>query len=148
MNKTFTYTHINTGEPMLIHLVHSGAVNVTMRESHQGSMLQDDGAEFGWRTEDALLLELLPDLSRILKEREAMENLPYALKEMYPIELIGWEWTEEEQLKITARPETSLGDFADVIRDQVNEVVLFDNNLILYLGKESSSAVEEIHINY
>lgn len=132
---------------MLIHLVHSGAVNVTMGDSHEGSMLKDDGAEFGWRTEDALLLEVLPDLSMTLKEREAMGNLPYALAEMFPSEITAWEWTGDEQLKISAQPETDLKDFAGVIRDQVDEVVLFEKDLILYLGKEGSSAVEEIHIN-
>lgn len=148
MNKnTFTYIPNLSGEPMLVHLGQHGEVNVTIGDSHQGSLVQDDGAEFGWRTEDPLLQEILPDLSLALKEREAMENLPYALKQIYPGELIAWDWTEDENLKLIAHPETDLKIFAEMIRNQVNEVVLFEKDLILYLGKEGSLSVEEIRIN-
>lgn len=81
MNKnTFTYIPIVSGEPMLVHLGQHGEVNVKMSDSNQVSMVQDDDADFGWRTEDPLLQEILPDLSLALKEREAIENLPYSLK--------------------------------------------------------------------
>ncbi|WP_316846414.1 hypothetical protein [Pedobacter psychrodurus] len=143
----FTYIPINPGEPMLIHLIRDGEFKVIIGGSHQGSVVQDDSAEFGWRTEDPLLLEVLPDLSMVLREREAMGNLPYALKEMYPAEIIAWEWTEDGQLKIITRPETDLKAFADMVRDQVNEVVLFEKDLIIYLFKEAGSGVKEIHIN-
>lgn len=34
-----------------------------------------------------------------------------------------------------------------MIRNQANEVVLFEKGLILYLGEEGSASVEEIRIN-
>jgi len=133
---------------MLVRLDQDNEVySVTIGDTYLGAMIQDDNAEFGWRTDDHLLLEELPDLSMALKEQEAIGNLPFALTEMYPNDLIGWEWNEDETMKLIAHPETDLTEFADVIRDQVDEVVLFEKDLIILLGKEGSSDIEEIHIN-
>jgi hypothetical protein len=75
-----------------------------------------------------------------------MQNLPYALKELYPDELIGWDWSGEN-LKLIAQPDTDLEEFACVIRDQINEVVLFEKGMTVYLGKEGSPEKRAIRIN-
>jgi len=118
-------------------------VNVTIGDSHQRFLLQDDGIKFGWRTEDPLLQQILLDLSLVLKEPEAMENLPYAIKEIYPGGLIAWDWTEDESLKMIARPETDLKNFAGMIRNQVNEVVLFEKTSSYIWLKKAFQALEK-----
>lgn len=147
---TFTYIPIKVGEPMLVTIDRDDEFNhVTIGDTYLGVMVQNDDAPYGWQTEDALLLEELPDLSMALKEQKAIYNLPYALKEQYGENLVGWDWddNEEDVLKLIAHQDTDLVDFAGVLRDQVNEVVLFEKAVIIYLSKEGSDEVEEIHIN-
>jgi len=145
---TFTYTPIKVGEPMLVRIDQDDEVyNVTIGDAYLGTMVKDDDAEFGWQTDDDLLRDELPDLSMALKEQAAIYNLPFALKEMYPNDLLGWDWNEDDSLKLIAHPDVNLSEFASVIRDQVYDVVLFDKDLIIYLGKEGSEQIEEIYIN-
>ena len=145
---TFTYTPIKVGEPMLVRIDQDDEVyNVTIGDTYLGTMIKDDEAEFGWQTDDQLLRDELPDISMALKEQAAIYNLPFALKELYTENLIGWDWNENDSLKLIAHPETDLKEFADTIRDQIYDVVLFDKDLIIYLGKEGSAEIEEIHIN-
>lgn len=112
-----------------------------------GSMIEDDHAEFGFTTGDELLRAELEDFSRAYREALQIENLPVALHEQYGECLIGWSWTADKHLKIIAHYDVDLIDFAGVLRDQINEVVLFEKPLIVYLSKEGSGEVEEIHVN-
>lgn len=144
----FTYIPSLIGQPMLVRIEQEDEkYSVKIGDAFLGTMVQDDEAEFGWKTDDALLLEELPELSMAIREQEAISNLPHAIKEMFPNDLTGWDWAEDESLKLIARPETDLEEFACVIRDQINEVVLFEKDLTVYLGQEGNSEVKEIQIN-
>jgi len=145
---TFTYTPNKVGVPMSIRIDQDDEFHhVTIGDTHLGTMVKDDEAEFGWQTDDQLLKDELPDLSLALKEQAAIYNLPFTLKDLYTENLIGWDWNEDDSLKLIAHPSIDLEEFANTIRDQIYDVVLFDKDLIIYLGKEGSADVEEIHIN-
>lgn len=147
---TFTYIPTKVGEPMLVRIDQDDEVyNVTIGDAYLGNMVQDDNAPYGWLISEEwpLLLEEIPELSMALREQEAIANLPYALKEQYTENLIAWAWEEDGSLKMIAHPDLDLEEFASVIRDQIDEVVLFEKDLIVYLGKEGSGEIEEIHIN-
>lgn len=145
---TFTYIPNKVGEPMSIRIDQDDEIyNVTIGDTYLGTMVKDDEAEFGWQTDDQLLKDELPDLSLALKEQAAIYNLPFALKDLYTENLIGWDWNEDDTLKLIAHPNVDLQEFAIAIREQIYDVVLFDKDLIIYLGQEGSNEVEEIHIN-
>ncbi|RQO79115.1 hypothetical protein DBR40_05190 [Pedobacter sp. KBW01] len=122
-------------------------LNVTIGDKYLGSMVEDSTSPYGWQTTDPLLLEELPDLSMALKEEDAMGNLPYALKKLFSDSLIGWAWIDDQNLKLIAHPDLDLQEFADTIRDQINEIVLFDKTMVINLSQAGNSEVEEIYIN-
>ncbi|WP_167293467.1 hypothetical protein [Pedobacter sp. SG908] len=121
--------------------------NVTIGDTYLGTMVKDDNAEYGWQTEDQMLKDELPDLSLALKEQEAIYNLPFALKDLYTENIVDWDWSEDDSLNIIVHPDVDLQEFANTIRDQVYDVVLFDKDLIIHLHQEGNNEVEEIHIN-
>lgn len=144
----FTYIPTRVGEPMIARIDRDDEFHhVTIGDTFIGTMIENDEAEFGWQTDDQLLKDELPDLSMALKEQAAIYNLPFALKDLFGENLIGWDWNDDESLKLVAHAHIDLSEFASTIRDQVNEVVLFEKDLIIHLVKEGSSEVEDIHIN-
>lgn len=145
---TFTYIPAKVGAPMLVTIDQDDEVlNVTIGETYLGSMVEDEKSPFGWHTDDPLLLEELPDLSMALKEEKAMYNMPYALKDLFGDSINEWDWEDDQNLKLIAHPDLDLAEFADAIRDQINEVVLFDKTMVINLSQEGNPEVEEININ-
>ncbi|MBO9671979.1 MAG: hypothetical protein J7577_00935 [Sphingobacteriaceae bacterium] len=146
--RTFTYIPTKIGSPMLVTIDQDDEVlNVTIGDTYLGSMVEDEKSEYGWQTDDPLLLDELPDLSMALKEEEAMANLPYAIKDLFGESIINWEWEDDQNLKLIAHQDLDISEFADAIRDQVNELVLFDKTMVISLTQEDISKVEEIYIN-
>lgn len=144
----FTYTPAKVGEPMIARIDRDDEFHhVTIGDTFIGTMVQNDNAEFGWQTDDELLKEELPDLSMALKEQAAIYNLPFALKDLFGENIVDWDWNDDESLNLIAHADIDLSEFSSTIRDQIYDVVLFDKDLIIYLGQEGSNEVEEIHIN-
>ncbi|MNI04036.1 hypothetical protein D3C87_755640 [compost metagenome] len=145
---TFTYIPAKVGKQMLVTIDQDDEVlNVTIGDTYLGSMVEDKTSPFGWQTTDPLLLDELPDLSMALKEEKAMANLPHALKDKFGQNVISWDWTDDQNLTLIAHPGLDLAEFADAIRDQINEIVLFDKTMVINLTQEGNSEVEEIYIN-
>lgn len=146
--QTFTYIPIKVGEPMTVRIDQDDEFHhVTIGDTYLGTMIQDDNSEFGWETDDQLLKGELPDLSLALREEKAIYNLPFALKDLFPNDIIDWEWKDDQSLSLISHPETDIEEFASVIRDQINEVVLFEKAVIVYLKQEGNQSIEEIHVN-
>ena len=122
-------------------------INVTIGDRYLGTMVEDSNSEFGFVTEDEALQEELQDISMAFREAIAIDNLPEALHEMYGQNLIAWSWTDRKDLKIIAHPDTDLEEFNQRIVMEVNEIVLFDKSLTIFLSKEGSGEVKEIYIN-
>ncbi|GGG97221.1 hypothetical protein GCM10007422_08930 [Pedobacter zeae] len=120
-------------------------LNVTIGDTYLGSMVENEQSPYGWETTDPLLLEELPDLSMALKEEKAMENLPYALKDLFGESIAYWEWEDDQNLRVIAHPDLDLSEFANAIRDQINEIVLFDKTMVINLSQNDKT--EEIYIN-
>lgn len=144
----FNYIPTKVGEKMTARIDQDDEIwNVTVGDTYLGTMVEDSDSEFGFTTEDEALQAELADFTLAYKEAIAVDNFPVALHDMYGENLIAWTWTDDKDLKIIAHPDTDLVDFAGVLRDQINEVVLFEKPLIVYLSKEGSGDVEEIHVN-
>ena len=144
----FDYIPIKVGEKMIARVEQDDEViNVTIGDTYLGTMIEDSGSEYGFVTDDEPLQAELPDFSMAFKEALAVENLPAALHQIYGQNLIAWTWTDEKNLKLIAHPDVDLVDFAETIRDQIYDVVLFAKPLIVYLSKEGSGQVEEINVN-
>jgi hypothetical protein len=120
---------------------------VTVGDTSLGAMVEDSNSPYGYTTEDPLLQRELEHFTMAYKEALAIDNLPSALHQLFGQNLTGWAWTGDKDLKLIAHPDMDLVEFAGVIRDQINEVVLFDKPLTIYLSKEGSGDVEEIFIN-
>jgi hypothetical protein len=145
--QTFTYIPIKVGEPMTVRIDQDDEFHhVTIGDTYLGTMIEDD-SDLGWKTEDQPLLDELPDLAMALREEKAIYNLPFALKELFPNDVIDWEWKEDDSLNLLAHPETDLEEFASVIRGQINEIVLFDKAVIIHLIQDGNKNGEEIHVN-
>lgn len=148
--RTFKYIPTKVGEEMIVTIDQDDEVlNVTIGDTYLGSMVEDANSPYGWETDDQLLIDELPELSMALKEESAMANLPHALKDMYGESIVDWEWGEygDELELIASNDIDDLTEFADTIRDQINEVVLFDKHLTIYLIKQGNSEIEEIAVN-
>lgn len=122
-------------------------INVTIGNNYLGKMVEDSSSPFGFVTDDQLLREELEYLSMAYKEALAIDNLPAALHQLFGQSLTGWTWTNDKDLKLIAHPDIDLPEFSHVIRDQINEVVLFDKPLTIFLSKEGSGDIEEINVN-
>lgn len=144
----FTYKKNRTGEVTTVTIDQDDEVlNVTLDGVYLGNMVPDAQAEFGYSTENEELKPEIKSIAFALNEIDAMNNLPAALHQMYGDNLIGWTWTDNKDLKVIAHPDVDLIEFTGVIRDQIHDVVLFEKPLLVYLSKEGSGQVEEIHVN-
>jgi len=144
----FQYTSPRTGRSLLARLDQDDeTINVTIGNIYLGTMVEDSSSPFGFATDDPLLQDELAYFTLAYKEALAIENLPVALHNMYGANLIGWTWTDDQNLKIVAHPDMDLKDFAEVIRDQINEVIMFEKPMTIYLSKEGSGEVKEIAVN-
>lgn len=144
----FEYIPINTGVKTLVKLEQDDEIiKVTMGDEYLGTMIEDPNAEFGYTTDNDALKSELEHLSMAIKENEALHNLPDALHEIYGKRLVGWSWIENQDLKLIADPETNLEEFSDELSKQINELVLFYQSVTIFLSKEGSGEVKEIHIN-
>lgn len=144
----FEYLSPKIGEPMTARVEQDDEIiNVTVGDTYVGTMTEDHSSPFGFKTDDDLLQHELEHFTMAYREALAIENLPAALHELYGSNLIGWTWTEDKDLKIVAHPDIDLQEFADVIRDQINEVILFDRPLTIFLSKEGSGEVQKINVN-
>lgn len=143
----FTYKSIPDGELKTVTIDQDDEVlNITLDGVYLGSIVPDKSSEFGYNTENEALKPELESIAMALLEDEAMNNLPVALKEMYGENLIGWAW-DGKDLKLIAHPDADLVEFSGVIRDQIDEIVLFEQPLLIYLSKEGSGEVMVIQVN-
>jgi len=144
----FEYIDKDSKEPVIAKFEQDDEIiNVTIGDRYLGTMIEDTNSEFGFVTEDQALQEELEDISMAFKEAIAIDNLPEALHEMYGQRLIAWSWTNTKGLKVIAHHDTDLGELKERIVSEVNEIVLFDKSLTIFLSKEGSGEVKEIYIN-
>lgn len=144
----FEYYSPELGGPMTAKTAQDDEfIFVTVGDTSLGAMVEDSSSPYGFKTDDPLLQKELEHFAMAYKEALAIDNLPAAIHQLFGQTLTGGTWTEDRDLKLIAHPDMDLIEFADVIRDQINDVILFDKPLTIYLSKEGSGDVEEIFVN-
>jgi len=144
----FEYTSPRTGRLFSARLDQDQEViNVTIGNIYLGGMIEDAQSPFGFVTNDRLLQDELAYFTMAYKEALAIENLPMVLQRIYGPGLISWAWTSDKDLKLIAHPEMDLKGFAEILRDQIGEAIMFDKSLTIFIAKEGSAHIEEIFVN-
>lgn len=147
-NFEFEYHSPELGGPVTAKVAHDDEfIFVTVGDTSLGAMVEDSNSSYGFTTDDPLLQKELEHFTIAYKEALAIDNLPTALHQLFGQSLTGWTWTEDKDLKLIAHPDMDLVEFAHIIRDHINDLILFDKPLTIYLSKEGSGDVEEIFVN-
>jgi len=120
--------------------------SVNLDGSFAGTMWQDHSHGIQWKTEDQTLEEYVWDIAAALSEAFSRKGFPSILEGAYP-EIIQTNWKTDETLEIIVKSETDLEVFAFFLKDEVLNLVDFEDHLDLLLKKAGESYFKIVGIN-
>jgi len=119
---------------------------VTLDGRYLGSMWRDEERGMQWNTMDESLKPHLWDIASQLSETFSRKGFPSLLKGAYP-EIHSTEWKSTETLEIVISPETDLEVFSTFLKDEVQNLVDFEEHLDLVVKKADDAYFVLIGVN-
>jgi hypothetical protein len=120
--------------------------SVKLENSFLGTMWQDPGEGMQWKTEDAPVQQYLWEISAALSEAFSRNGFPTILKGAYP-QIIQTAWKSSETLEVILDPATDLEVFTTFLRDEVSNLVDFEEQLDLMVKKKGDAYFKLIGVN-
>jgi len=120
--------------------------SVKIDDSFLGTMWQDANHGMQWVTEDQPLEKYLWDISAALSEAFSRKGFPAILQGAYP-EILRTEWTTSETLEVILKPQTDLEVFSTFLKDEVLNLVDFEEHLDLIVRIENDDYFKIIGVN-
>ena len=120
--------------------------SVNLDGSFVGTMWQDNSHGIQWKTEDQTLEEYVWDIAAALSEAFSRKGFPSILEGAYP-EIIQTNWKTDETLEVIVKSETDLEVLAVFLKDEVLNLVDFEDHLDLLLKKAGESYFKIVGIN-
>jgi len=111
-----------------------------------GNMWREEGQGMEWRTDSAELKAYVAEISENLSEVFSRKGFPSLLKGTYP-EIVSTDWKTTETLEVLIKPETDLEVFSTFLKDEVLNLVTFDEHLDLMVKKENEDYFVLIGVN-
>lgn len=119
---------------------------VTLDGKYIGSMWRDEDRGMQWNTLDESLTPHLWNIASQLSEAFSRKGFPSLLKGAYP-EIHSTEWKSTETLEIVISPETDLEVFSTFLKDEVLNLVDFEEHLDMVVKKADDAYFVLIGVN-
>jgi len=111
-----------------------------------GTMWQDENQGSQWTTADSKLEAYLWEIGVHLSEAFSRAGFPSLLMGTYP-EIIKTEWKTAETLEVQVKPDTDMEVFTTFLKDEVLNLVAFEEHLDLMVKKEGDAYFMIIGVN-
>jgi len=120
--------------------------SVHLNGKYAGSMWQDEHKGGQWNTQDVRLEPYLWEISKYLSEAFSKKGFPSLLMGTYP-EIIAANWKSSETLEVILKTETDIEVFGTFLKDEVLNLVTFEEHLDLMVRKENDAYFIIVGIN-
>lgn len=111
-----------------------------------GNMWQDENQNMEWNTHEESLAPYLWDIANKLSEAFSREGYPSLLRGAYN-EIIATNWKSSETLEVIVSEDTDIEVFTTFLRDEVLNLVDFEEHLDLIVKRENDAYFVLIGIN-
>lgn len=111
-----------------------------------GSMWQDEHKGMQWETKDAELEPHMWEIAVQLSEAFSRKGFPTSLIDTYP-EIVCTDWKSSEILEVTLKSDSDMNVFTTFLKDEVLNLVTFEEHLDLMVKKENDSYFVIVGIN-
>lgn len=119
---------------------------VHLNGKYTGSMWQDEEKSMQWNTHDKDLEPYVWEIAANLSEAFSRKGFPSILKGTYN-EITATNWKTSETLEVIISEETDMGVFSTFLKDEVLNIVTFEEHLDLIVKKENDDYFQLIGIN-
>jgi hypothetical protein len=139
---------INTDQGTKQAVVESGGecFAVTLDGTYIGNMWREEELGLEWTTRDTALEEYVPDIASALAEAFSRQGYPSLLRGAYP-EIQSTEWKSSETLEVVISRDIDLEVFTAFLKDEVLNLVDFEEHLDLIVKKADNPCFVVIGIN-
>jgi hypothetical protein len=120
--------------------------SVNLDGRYVGSMWRDEQRGMQWNTLDEGLTPYLWDVSSQISEAFSRKGFPSLLKGAYP-EILLTEWKSSETLEVLISDETDLEVFSTFLKDEILNLVDFEEHLDLMVKKTGNAYFVIVGIN-
>jgi hypothetical protein len=119
---------------------------VTLDGKYIGSMWRDEARGLQWTTEDKGLTPHIWDIAKKLAWAFSREGFPALLKGTYP-EIESTVWKSSETLEVVVSAETDIEVFTAFLKDEVLNLVDFEEHLDLIVKKADNAYFVIVTVN-
>jgi len=120
--------------------------SVNLDGRYVGSMWRDEQRGMQWNTLDEELTPYLWDVSSQISEAFSRKGFPSILKGAYP-QILLTDWKSSETLKVVISDETDLEVFSTFLKDEIINLVDFEEHLDLMVKKSGNAYFIIVGIN-
>lgn len=120
--------------------------SVHFNGEYAGSMWQDEHKGGKWDTHDVKLEPYLWEIAGNLSEAFSRTGFPSLLRGTYP-EIIAANWKSSETLEVILKTDTDIEVFGTFLKDEVSNLVTFEEHLDLLVKKENDTYFIIVGIN-
>lgn len=119
---------------------------ITLDNKYIGSMWRDENKGLQWETNDHSLEPYIWEIARKLSEAFSREGFPSLLRGTYS-EIKSTDWKTSETLEVTVSKDTDLDVFSAFLRDEILNLVDFEEHLDLIVKKADDQYFVIVGIN-
>jgi len=119
---------------------------VHLNGAYIGNMWQDENKGMQWNTHDSQLEPYLWEIAANLSEAFSRKGFPSILKGTYN-EIIDTNWKTSETLEVVIGADTDMGVFSTFLKDEILNLVTFEEHLDLMVKKEGEDYFVLVGIN-
>ncbi|MGM9475244.1 hypothetical protein ACS5PU_02395 [Pedobacter sp. GSP4] len=120
--------------------------SVHLDGKYAGTMWQDERKGMQWNTEDHDLDQYMWEIAVHLSEAFSRKGFPSLLMGTYP-EITSTAWKTDETLEVNLRQETDMDVFNTFLKDEILNLVTFEEHLDLMVKKENDPYFIIVGIN-
>ncbi|WP_316763162.1 hypothetical protein [Pedobacter aquatilis] len=119
---------------------------VHLNGAYVGNMWQDENKGMQWNTHDSQLEPYLSEIAVNLSEVFSRKGFPSFLKGTYK-EILDTNWKTSETLEVVIAADTDMEVFSTFLKDEVLNLVTFEEHLDLMVKKEGEDYFVLVGIN-
>ncbi|SDF94030.1 hypothetical protein SAMN05421827_102191 [Pedobacter terrae] len=120
--------------------------SVLLDGNFAGSMWQDEEKGMQWTTNDRELDPFMWEIAVHLNEAFSRKGFPSLLMGTYS-EIVSTEWKTTETLEVNVKVDTDMEVFTTFLKDEVLNLVTFEEHLDLIVKKEGDAYFTIVGIN-
>ncbi|QNN42927.1 MPN domain-containing protein [Pedobacter roseus] len=120
--------------------------SINLGDSFLGTTWQDQNRGMQWKTADQALEQYLWDIAASLSQVFSRNGFPTLLKGAYP-DIVQTVWKSSETLEVTLNPNTCLEVFSTFLKDEVLNLVDFEEHLDLIVKNKDDEYFKIIGVN-